>query len=272
VGGYGRSGSTLFESLLTADPHLVACGEVSRHLRRTKTRKTCTCGRWIKNCPVWQPFRYKRKRFADWNHARLTLALLDHVSSNFSIMVDSSKTSWGSGLTPFRLEKKLGGDFLMIHLVRDPRAVCWSTLRPLHNDHTQPGKELARYLRTILGWLGANLACEVFGLLHPSRYLRIRYEDIVRAPELTLPSVFDAAALQPWRPDQAGSNDNRHQLHGNRIRRKPLLLATLKEDLAWKAQMPGLFRSLTIVLTMPLFLKYGYFRSGTLDTTGQRRL
>jgi hypothetical protein len=187
-------------------------------------------------------------------------------------MVDSSKTAWGSGLTPFRLEKKLGSDFLMIHLVRDPRAVCWSTLRTLPVDRMQPRKKIARYLRTIFGWLGANIACEVFRLLHPSRYLRIRYEDIVSAPELILPSLFDAAGLQSWRPNQPGSNDNRHQLYGNRIRREPLLLATIKEDVAWKAKMPRFFRALAVILTIPFFLKYGYFRSGTPNITGPRKL
>ena len=264
IGGYGRSGSTLFESLLTADPNLVACGEISRHLWRTKTRKTCTCGRRIKNCPVWQPFRHGGKRPADWDHARLTLALLNHVSSSFSVMVDCSKTSWGSGLVPFRLQKKLGRDFLLIHLVRDPRAVCWSTLRT-KNQHEEPGSDLGRYVRTAFGWLGANLACEAFRLLHPDQYLRIRYEDIVRAPQTTLPGIFEAAALQPSQLDYAVASDNRHQLHGNRVRRQPLLLARLKEDVAWKTQMLAFFRWLTVVLTVPFFLKYGYFRSGTVQ-------
>ena len=162
------------------------------------------------------------KRPADWDHARLTLALLNHVSSSFSVMVDCSKTSWGSGLVPFRLQKKLGRDFLLIHLVRDPRAVCWSTLRT-KNQHEEPGSELGRYVRTAFGWLGANLACEAFRLLHPDQYLRIRYEDIVRAPQTTLPGIFEAAALQPSQLDYAVASDNRHQLHGNRVRRQPLV-------------------------------------------------
>ncbi|MGH6748183.1 MAG: sulfotransferase, partial [Methyloceanibacter sp.] len=194
------------------------------------------------------------------------LALLDHVSSDYSVMVDSSNTSWGSGLVPFRLRKKLGRDVLLIHLVRDPRAVCWSTLRTLHkHKHKEPGTELGRYLRTVFGWMGANLACEAFGFLHSDRYLRIRYEDIVRSPQVTLPSIFEAADLEPARFDHAVASDNRHQLHGNSVRREPLLLATLNEDVAWKAQMPGFFRRLTVVLTVPFFLKYGYFRSGTVQ-------
>jgi len=260
IGGYGRSGSTLFESLLTIDPSLVACGEISRHVWRTKIRKTCTCGRSIKKCAVWQPFRHKKKRLINWDHPRLTLALLDHVSKNFSIMVDSSKTSWGSGLVPFRLNKKLGRDFLLIHLVRDPRAVCWSTLRT-KKQHDEPGSEFGRNVRTAFGWLGANLACEAFRLLHPDRYLRVRYEDVVRTPETTLPAIFKAAGLQLVPVRQELAIENRHQLHGNRVRHQPLVLGNLQEDVGWKAAMPRFSRWLTVTLTAPLFLKYGFLNS-----------
>jgi hypothetical protein len=171
---------------------------------------------------------------------------------------------------PFRLRRKLGRDFLLIHLVRDPRAVCWSTLRT-KNRHSEPGSELGRYFRTAFGWLGANLACEAFRLLHPDQYLRVRYEDIVRAPQMTLPSIFEAASLQPLRLDHAAASDNRHQLHGNRVRHEPLQLATLKEDVAWKARMPRFFRWFTVVLTAPFFLRYGYFSSRTLEHKWQKK-
>jgi hypothetical protein len=117
----------------------------------------------------------------------------------------------------------------------------------------------------MFGWLAANLACEAFGLLHSERYLRIRYEDIVRAPAVALPSVFKCLTLQPLRLDLLGASDNRHQLHGNKVRREPLLLATLKEDIAWKTEMPKLFRWLTVAVTIPFFVKYGYLKSRTLE-------
>ena len=127
IGGLGRSGSTLLERLLTADAKVVACGEVARHLQRRKAAKTCSCRRPIALCPVWNAFCHKRDALKDWDHRRLTLAMLDHVSRDFSVMVDSSKTAWGSAPMPFRLRHELGDNFLLVHLVRDPRGVCWST-------------------------------------------------------------------------------------------------------------------------------------------------
>jgi len=259
IGGYGRSGTTLLEGLLTADPNVVACGEVARHLRRIKSRKTCTCGRGIKECPLWSPFRHKRGSLNGWDHRRLTLALLDHVSRNFKVMTDSSKTAWGSETMPFRLRPKLGRDFLLVHIVRDPRAVCWSTIRSLRG-WKKPRSELARYLRTVVGWMSANIAGEIFGLLHPKHYMRLRYEDLVRAPQTVLGQIFGRVGLESSSLDQLGASDNRHQLHGNKMRREPLSLAGLKEDVAWKTEMPRTYRWLVVALSWPLGAKYGYFR------------
>jgi hypothetical protein len=188
------------------------------------------------------------------------MALLDHISANFQVMVDSSKTAWGSELMPFRLHRNLDGNFLLVHIVRDPRAVCWSTVRSVRGQKT-PGGEFARPLRSVLGWLAANLACEIFGLLHSKRYIRVRYEDLVRTPQTVLEPIFGRVGLQPASLDHLGASDNRrHQLHGNKMRRKPLSLADLKEDVAWKTEMPRLHRWLAAGLSWPLLARYRYFR------------
>src|SRR5262245_48232089 len=123
IGGFGRSGSTLLEYLLTCNPNLVACGEVVRHVRRFRTRKLCTCGRPATKCPVWGPFQRKLESSGDLDHQALTLAMFKQISQKFDTMVDSSKTAWGSGFMPFEFRRILGPDFLLVHLVRDPRAV-----------------------------------------------------------------------------------------------------------------------------------------------------
>jgi len=172
-------------------------------------------------------------------------------------MVDSSKTAWGSELMPFRLRRSLGRDFLLVHLVRDPRAVCWSTIRSLRRGK-KTGGEFARCLRTVVGWMFANIACEVFGLLHPKQYVRLRYEDLVRAPQTVLGPIFGRVALEPSSLDALAVNNNRHQLHGNRMRFEPLSLADLKEDVAWKTEMPRTYCRLAAALSWPFGTRYGY--------------
>jgi hypothetical protein len=263
IGGYGRSGSTLLEYLLTAQPKVVACGEVERHLRRFGRRKVCTCGRLSKKCPVWKAFRHKSGKLKGWDHAQLDLALLDHVSGDYAVMVDSSKTAWGSLVVPFRLARRLQGDFLLVHLVRDPRGVCWSTMRPPSRPKKARREQApaTRLLRTALGWTHANLACEMFGRLYPDRYLRVRYEDLVQAPLQVIDRILNRVSLKaPLSLDSTETRDNRHQLYGNAMRFKILSLAELKEDVAWKTEMPPTYWGLVAGLTWPLRRRYDYGR------------
>jgi hypothetical protein len=264
IGGFGRSGSTLLEYFLTCDPKVVACGEVTRHARRVHTRRPCTCGRSAMDCPVWGPFQAQRKGVDPLDHRPLTLALLERVSSQYSAMVDSSKTAWGSTLIPFQLQKELGANFLLVHLVRDPRAVCWSTVRAMNEEEGSPhGSPLVRCLETAVGWITANLACEQFGRRHPERYLRLRYEDLIGTPRQAIKEILDRIPLQSGADLQcAGTGDNRHQLYGNAMRFRPVELSSLQEDTDWKSAMPKAYRAIAAI-TWPLAAKYGYFKNGT---------
>ena len=67
IGGYGRSGSTLLEALLTTSGDTLACGEVVSclHVRATKP---CTCGKSCHHCPVWSPFYKSSGPLRGWSH------------------------------------------------------------------------------------------------------------------------------------------------------------------------------------------------------------
>ncbi len=263
IGGYGRSGSTLLEYLLTAQPKVVACGEVERHLRRFGRRKVCTCGRLSKKCPVWKAFQHKSGKLKGWDHAQLDLALLDHVSGDYAVMVDLSKTAWGSLVVPFRLARRLQEDFLLVHLVRDPRGVCWSTMRP----PSRPKKA-----RRDAGSRNPPAAHRLGLDARKSRLRDVR--PAVSGPlspgALRGPSpgsvAGDRAFLNrvslkaPLSLDPAETRDNRHQLYGNAMRFKILSLAELKEDVAWKTEMPRTYWGLAAGLTWPLRRRYDYGR------------
>ena len=248
IGGYGRSGSTLLEYLLTARPDVMACGETVGALREQKPGRTCSCGRFGTECPIWGPLEASPKQLRGWSHVHLDLALLKRVSASHEIMVDSSKTAWGEAIAPFRLRRKLGRDFLLVHLVRDPRAVSWSIVRSVIARAKRRGERANAPLRCLvsaLGWPTANLACELFGRLYPDQYVLLRYEDLARSPTEVLTSLF-ARHLpgQDWRFDAIGTNDNRHQFYGNRMRSNQLELADIKVDEAWKDAMPATYRAL----------------------------
>ena len=242
IGGYGRSGSTLLEALLTTSSDVVGCGETVGALRDWNEDRRCTCHRNPWDCQVWGALLASTDPREEWSHADLDSALLNIVSSRWGIMVDSSKTAWREARSPFRLRAKFRNDFQLVHLVRDPRAVCWSILKAELKRAQRKGAR-ARILRpcfvSATGWLVANLACELFGWLYPEQYLRLRYEDLAQAPREVLRELLQR--LLPERVidlSREDDGDNRHQLFGNRLRRRSISLAEVRVDDAWREHLP----------------------------------
>jgi hypothetical protein len=258
IGGYGRSGSTLLEYLMTANPKVVACGEVASCLGK-KQKLRCTCSQTVKQCSVWRFLYALSSQASDWTHRDLTVALLEYVSSDYEIMIDSSKTAWGAMTTPFTLRQRLGKDFNLIHLVRDPRAVCWSSIQSKRKRAALSNRTL-RCIWSALGWWLANLSCEYFRRLYPDQYVRVRYEDLARSPSEVLQTLLTRVLPGvAWNPKNIGRSDNRHQLHGNRMRRRQLSsFQAVREDVRWMNEMPLRYRRLVTALSWPLRRIYGY--------------
>jgi hypothetical protein len=258
VGGYGHSGSTLLEYLLTGCTELVACGEVASVIRDRLKKIQCTCGRRSEACPIWSEVLSPGATVSEKTHEALTLALLGRAGKRYDLMVDSTKTALGHALAPFRLVRALGQDFLLVHLVRDPRAVAWSAIKKTERRNMTVNRPLY-CARVALAWSAANLACETFGLCHPKQYLRLRYEDFVAAPRATVEGILQRVSPgAKWHPETLGVTDNRHQLYGNRMRGKPLTLGDVKLDRAWETELPASYRRLVSPLSAILRARYGY--------------
>src|SRR5581483_669140 len=94
VGGFGHSGSTLFEYLMAGSPSVMACGEVVSAIREresTRKKKICSCGRAADACPVWGFFH--SSDCAPLNHVELLHELMKRAGGQYSAIVDSSKTA-----------------------------------------------------------------------------------------------------------------------------------------------------------------------------------
>lgn len=269
IGGFGQSGTTLFEYLITASPSAVACGEIINGFRmRSGKEPTCSCGKLGMDCPIWSAFNN-----TPWDalrHEDVVETICAHLGGKYEIMSDSSKTTWGSISAPFRLRRRFGKRLFLLHVIRDPLAVCWSAMRLVEYRRTKRTKarRLARRLlsrpiprcvRTALGWWVANLSCELFGWLYPEQYLRAHYENFASFPRTALKQLFETVS-----PDRAfhlteiGANDNRHQLYGNRMRRRQLQFSDIRIDDRWKREMPRHYRRLAGAMTWPLRGRYGY--------------
>lgn len=268
IGGYGHSGSTLLEYLMSRSPAVLACGEAVSSLRKraaNEDEKECTCGRMASDCPVWG-LLYDPDRLPPRTHAQLLRQLVEDSGGRHAAIVDSSKTAWGSLSAPFRLRREFGAEFALVHLMRDPTAVCWSVLKQKYRRAERQGRRV-RYqtLRcgwVVLSWGFSNLACELFGLVHPKQYLRLRYEDLARSPDGRLQALFARFLPELRWSAEAGVADNRHQLQGNRIRFQEIAIEDVREDLSWKTEMPPKYSRVVRPLSYLLRLRYGYGADG----------
>lgn len=192
----------------------------------------------------------------------MDMALLPRIQASKRVMIDSSKTAGGTFRSPFQLRCQIGKEFQLVHLVRDPRAVCWSIVKRRSRMAARGSVRLNPWLLCIhgaVGWLIANLKCELFGWRYPKQYRRIRYEDLSRAPYETLSKLF-AAFLPGEAFDivEANAADNRHQLFGNRARHAPVSFVSVHEDIEWRDTMPAAYRFLVSTLSAFLCVRYGY--------------
>jgi hypothetical protein len=259
IGGYGRSGSTLLEYLLTASHKVVACGEVSAALHARLKKKQCTCGKPVSDCTVWHHISETRGELHSWTHKDLSLALSESIASHDAVMVDSSKTAWGSATVPFALRRTLGRRFHLIHLVRDPTAVCWSAIQRHERSSAVRANRTLQCISATLGWWVANLACELFSCVYPNQYRRLCYEDLANSPREVVSSIFRAFSVEDEvHFENLGLASNRHQLYGNRMRRRSLSMDQIKPDDAWRTSMPVGYRRLVKAISWPLRSRYGY--------------
>ncbi len=305
LGGLGRSGSTLIERLLDQLPEVCAAGEVAHMWQRgIVEQERCGCGEPFPDCPFWRQVgmlafdgwdRVDTKRIAqlrsEVDRTRFVPRLaapklrpamrraLDEYASYYlrvyaaiaeasgcPVIVDSSKHAslafclrWCSDL-----------DLRVIHVVRDSRAVAYSWTRVVRRPDAPAPSYMATYSpATAAGqWNLQNGALQLLARTQP--VLRVRYEDLVCAPEATVAQIvaFGGMSSGPA-PDlrfiggDAGSAwadlTAAHTASGN-----PMRFATgrieIRPDDRWRTAMPAADRRTVTALTFPLLAHYGYPR------------
>ena len=299
LAGWGRSGSTLAESLLDRVPGVVGVGEIKFLWERGLLQnRRCSCGTPLRSCPFWlEALGHAFGGIPD----DATLRALDAASRRFrtrhlpglmlrpasppddlqwyydvlgrlyravaavaraEVVVDSSK--FPSYLTA--LLQSPGLDVRVAHIVRDPRAVAYSWQRHRH-DPDAPGD--ARMPRmhpgfTALYWSAWNLATERIARGAGLEYLRFRYEDLIADPAATLRSITRVAGARALVTGLVEGGEvevpTTHQVSGNPIRFHTGPLA-LRLDDEWTTGMRIRHRYLTGAVTTPLRHRYGYRNS-----------
>lgn len=288
VAGYGRSGSTLLDTVLANHPAVFGGGELTWLYQQILENQTCSCGLPLHDCDFWNDVQHalsvrlpgfdltaaaaltlSQECWTSWRSQAAAYTTLWDATweamvqvSGRTMIVDSSKNS---RLSRFRLELLLASqafDVSVIHLVRDPRAVMWSTARG-SNRKLEAGENRVSWMtpyKGLISWAYSNSCVDHLLARHPHmRLLRLRYEDFVQQFESTVERLsnfldldFGVVANKVHAEEHL---DPGHGVAGNRMRRNTQI--KLRYDDEWSRRLPWYYRR-SSALVRPWMNRYGY--------------
>jgi hypothetical protein len=237
IGGFGRSGSTLLETIAACFEEVCVLGEVVHMWERgVREDRLCSCGEPFSRCPFWQEIgrlafggwqspdalemrrlwsevdRTRRIPNALWGrdsgpHARAMSEYTDRFAavyaaaaevSGASVLIDSSKHA----STAFVLRRRPDLDLRVVHMVRDSRGVAYSWTKEVPRpERDDDGNVILMHRyppwRSALLWDAQNLAFDAMARTDTPVW-RLRYEDLLAAP---VPTTRELAAFLGLAPD-----------------------------------------------------------------------
>jgi hypothetical protein len=298
LAGYGRSGSTLLECLLSRVPGVAALGEVEHLWRRgVLDDQLCACGQPFSGCPFWS--EVGRVAFGGWDRVdtdrvlqlkatvvrqrqlpriaarhpgpEVAAALAEFTGYHAAIyaaareltgaevVVDSSK------FPPLALALAHDPrvDLRTVHIVRDVRGVAFSWSKTVSRPETGGSEEMPRYspAHSSVHWLSHNLAVGLVARLG-SPVCRVRYEDLVEAPAAEVARLWAALDLPGEGELPMTSAHTIDLVPTHSVAGNPMRFRTgpteLRSDDAWRTGMGRRDRAIVTALCLPLLGRYGY--------------
>lgn len=291
-----HSGSTLLGLLLARHPAIEAPGELRTLVDAWRRGHFCSCGLRVRECAFWTavvrewlqrsrlesvevyeglrqraesvrclPMLVLRTRrpsppFQRYLEATASLFATIASLSGRPVVVDTSKTA--ARACTLNLVPEV--DVRLVHLVRDPRGVCFSMTKPRAEDlaagvPSTRGPQPVR--RTAARWILRNVIAAWVRRRHdPARSVLVRYEDLVADLSGTLGRI--AAAIDVDLGEvirgvrQGEAIETRHVATGNRLRMAKAIQFRFDDE--WTRAMPARDRRLAETLTAPWRRAYGY--------------
>ena len=255
IGSLAHSGSTLLDLMLNAHPEVTSVGELKQlgrfaHPAGDKFNKSCTCGAprlW--DCVFWERVNafihdatgqtladLNVDNYGDVKTFRADNALLFKAiaaTAGTPVVVDSSK-NWR------RLSLLIDNpdmDVLPIFLLRDPKGQVCSSLR----------KKNGGLAALIKDYVVTNV--RLHAVIANRRHAIVRYEQLVGQPEATLSSLMQAMGLSFDSLQLDWSIHRRHNVGGNRMRRRDH--SVLKLDERWRQSLTLAQRLAIDIGTLP---------------------
>lgn len=296
IAGYGRSGSTILDMTFSMQNNAIGVGELTHIFQHYTENQRCSCQQPYARCSFWSRVMEQwqaqlpgislaeaamittnvQKRFGRYRthitpdresdfvkYGKIWHTLFTRIAqeANAGLVVDSTKSTRGVTYRPTALKQAAGLDVMILHLVRDPRAVMYSYLRG-NNILLEQGEATVKRggaYRMLASWIFTNAAATYVARQAGLPYLRMRYETFVTNPvdaigQISAKFDLDLSDLQN-KLRSAYPIQHDHGVAGNRVRRQGI--QKLQDDQEWQTELqPGL-RKLALV-ALPLIKVYGY--------------
>jgi len=183
--------------------------------------------------------------------------------SGADVLVDSMKIP----AHIFLLARADVGPTRFVQLVRDPRGVAFSNTKEVPRQGSRVDKPMRTTRtprKTASKWLWFNGSFELLRRLG-HRFIRLRYEDMVRDPREAVRRCAVHAGVDPTEADLSFIDGDQvrlstgHLVAGNRMRNAAGPI-TIRLDEVWREQLAPNDRRTVELVTSPLFRRYGYRR------------
>ena len=265
VAGYGRSGSTVLDMLVSSFPGVFGAGELTYLFDELQSGAVCACGRSLARCEFWPGVlerwteatgfsiaegasltrrrEQSRLRPSAWvqrvnerAYRSVWTAMFDAIAAGAGaeVIVDSSKTMGDAARRPQALVESIGRPMTIAHLVRRPEAI----LHSVSTGRGPRGGGPRRYpglaaSRTAATWPLANAAASR-AMTRAGLGLVIRYEDLVAAPHRVAAELLGTLGFEVEdSPREHVSLAPGHGIRGNRVRGSGTVLLT--PDDRWRS-------------------------------------
>lgn len=262
VGGYGRSGSTLLDAMLSEASGAFSGGELSQVFDWADSARPCGCGVALADCAFWKPvlqeladatgFNVKTmssvSRAAEMSGKQQPAWLLLWTELFGALgrrgilrVIDSSKSTGGSRRALMLAELPNVDVRLFIHLQRSLGGVVYSRRRG-NNKHLEFGMQsahtLPQSLKALLGWVRANVAASREAQEYSSTALT--YEGLVADPRAEVDNLL---CLAGWNEPVGQQAMGQHTVAGNRMRRTTWN-GVVSADREWEQELPRAWKIL----------------------------
>ena len=292
IAGFERSGSTILNRVLGQVDGFIAWGELRDIWQHgIAENRRCTCGALFADCSAWQQIvneafngieqidteeiskLQKKTRSMVLPHhfgllndelfkerASLYLNRLEKLyhaiqtTTDSKVIVDSTKASWYGyvlGLLP-------SIDLYTVHVVRDPRGVCYSLEQ--RKIKGEPECQWYNPLHASLSWNLKNYGVETLLKSPKKHYLRINYESFMQTPQIAIKQILDLigekAIKLPLIDNSTVKMARDHIITGSPSSRSEVGTVKLKLDERWKTEMKPISKTIVQYLTRNLYIKY----------------